>query len=263
MPIHDWTKVTAGTFHAFHAAWIPEIQKCLNGGVLPDGYYAMAEQVAGNTIPDVLTLQDVAAQSEDAGWGEANDSGGGGLALATAPPQTSIHETLDEARTLAARRRRIVIRHTTGDRIVALLEVVSPGNKSSADSAEQFADKAAAALNAGFHLIVIDLFQPGTFDPQGMHGKIWGILGGKYTHPADKPLTLAAYMSRGPGPLECFVEPTSVDSILKEMPLFLSAERYVNVPLEETYMAAYVGVPKRWKRVIEATQRGISPCRMK
>lgn len=27
---------------------------------------------------------------------------------------------------------------------------------------------------------------------------------------------------------------------------------YVNVPLEETYQAAWRGLPKRWKRVLEA-----------
>ena len=46
MPIHDWTQVDAGTFHAFHTLWIAEIMKALNTGLLPAGYYAMAEQVA-------------------------------------------------------------------------------------------------------------------------------------------------------------------------------------------------------------------------
>src|SRR5438445_11323623 len=56
MPVHDWTRVEAGVFHAFHVAWIPEIQKALNGGLLPEGYYALAEQHAGRDIADVLTL---------------------------------------------------------------------------------------------------------------------------------------------------------------------------------------------------------------
>jgi len=38
---------------------------------------------------------------------------------------------------------------------------------------------------------------------------------------------------------------------LIEMPLFLEPEIYINVPLEETYVAAYRGVPQRWKRVLE------------
>ena len=57
MPIHDWTRVTAGTWHAFHLAWIAEIQLALNGGLLPDDYYALAEQIAGPLGPDVLALQ--------------------------------------------------------------------------------------------------------------------------------------------------------------------------------------------------------------
>ena len=36
------------------------------------------------------------------------------------------------------------------------------------------------------------------------------------------------------------------------MPLFLEPELYVNVPLEATYQAAYRGVPRRWKTVLEA-----------
>ena len=57
MPMHDWTRVEAGTFHDFHLAWIAELRKALNGGVLPPGYYVMAEQRMDNTIPDVLGLR--------------------------------------------------------------------------------------------------------------------------------------------------------------------------------------------------------------
>ena len=56
MPVHDWTRVEAGIFHAFHVAWVPEIQKALNDGLLPEGYYALAEQHAGRAIADILTL---------------------------------------------------------------------------------------------------------------------------------------------------------------------------------------------------------------
>ena len=37
-----------------------------------------------------------------------------------------------------------------------------------------------------------------------------------------------------------------------DMPLFLSSERYVNVPLESTYAAAYADVPRRWRTVLDA-----------
>ena len=57
MPVHDWTRVDAGVFHSFHAAWITHLMGSLNGGLLPDGYYALAEQHASKRIADILTLQ--------------------------------------------------------------------------------------------------------------------------------------------------------------------------------------------------------------
>ncbi len=56
MPAHDWTRVESGIFHGFHVAWIPELSKAMNNGVLPAGYYALPEQHAGRSIADVLTL---------------------------------------------------------------------------------------------------------------------------------------------------------------------------------------------------------------
>jgi hypothetical protein len=57
MPVHDWSRVAAGIFHHLHHSWIEEIQRALNSGLLPDTYYALAEQRAAGYGPDVLTLQ--------------------------------------------------------------------------------------------------------------------------------------------------------------------------------------------------------------
>ena len=249
MPIHDWTKATAGTFHAFHVSWIAEIQRALNAGLLPPSYYALAEQVATRIIPNVLTLQDIGSAGGSSS-DKASESGDGGVAVATAAPVVTLCDTISEAMLLAARCRRMVIRHTTGDRIVALLEIVSPGNNEKPGAVDQFVEKAAGALDQNLHLQVIDLFPPGPFDPNGMHGVLWSRLGGSYQQPPDKPLTLAAYAAAGA--VTCYVEPTAIGTKLMDMPLFLTPERYVNVPLEKTYLAAYEGLPQRWKRVIEA-----------
>src|SRR6476661_622943 len=100
MPIHDWTRVTAGTFHDFHLAWLAELRTALNDGLLPPDYYAQAEQVAGPMGPDVLTLQVPEASRcrtlpdvltlqvpEASGNGSAGELAGGGLAVATIPPR--------------------------------------------------------------------------------------------------------------------------------------------------------------------------------
>ena len=45
MPIHDWKRVEAGIFHHFHQAWIQEIARGLESGMLPGDYYAMSESI--------------------------------------------------------------------------------------------------------------------------------------------------------------------------------------------------------------------------
>jgi Protein of unknown function (DUF4058) len=245
MPIHDWTRVTAGTFHDFHLAWIAEIRNALNGGILPPDYYAQAEQIAGPLGPDVLTLQTPDVPTNVA----VDQSSGGGIAVATARPRARWSASVEMSE-YGRRRRSIVIRHSSGDRIVALIEIVSPGNKSSQHALWSFVEKALEALYRGYHLLVVDLFPPGPRDPQGIHGVIWEELGDAgFIQPSDEPLTLAAYSAGSPK--TAYVEPTAVGREMIDMPLFLEPETYVNVPLEATYQAAYRGVPRRWRQVLE------------
>ena len=56
MPIHDWTRLEAGDFHDFHQCWVIAIRNALNSGLLPPDYMAMAEQITGRPIPNVVTL---------------------------------------------------------------------------------------------------------------------------------------------------------------------------------------------------------------
>jgi len=44
-----------------------------------------------------------------------------------------------------------------------------------------------------------------------------------------------------------------VGASLPDMPLFIRFDRYVNVPIERTYQAAYRGVPRFWREVLEET----------
>src|SRR6202521_1167581 len=91
MPVHDWTRVEAGIFHDFHVAWIPEIRKALNGGLLPEGYYALAEQHTGRAIADVLTLHASPASSAPLPLPPAT----GGILVAETPPRLSRQQTID------------------------------------------------------------------------------------------------------------------------------------------------------------------------
>jgi hypothetical protein len=253
MPLHDWTRVDAGIFHASHVAWIPELQKALNAGLLPEGYYALAEQHAGRSIADLLTLHASPASLDPLPARPPLPPATGGVALADAPPRTRRRHPVEPA--ALVRRRSLAIRHVSSHRLVALIEIVSPANKDRSRHVQEFVDKAASALDLGVHLLLVDLFPPGPQDPSGMHGAVLRELepyGEPYDVPADEPATLASYAA-GP-PVEIYVEHVAVGTQLPEMPLFLDPDHYVNVPLEPNYRAAYDGMPAFWCGVLERGQ---------
>src|SRR5436305_507568 len=127
MPMHDWTRVEAGIYHDFHHEWISEIKRALNR-VLPEDYYALAEQQAAGFGPDVLTLQDRNAPGSEPG----------GTATRTRPKTRFTVET--PAEFYRRKKSTIVVRHVSGDRIVAMVEIVSPGNKNTLYAVRALAD---------------------------------------------------------------------------------------------------------------------------
>jgi len=228
MPIHDWTRVDAGLFHDFHQDWTIELRRSLNAGRLPAGYVALADQQTGGLIPDVLTLN---RKPKGAGKRES----AGGLAVATVPPQARFVVEAEED-TYARRATRIRIQHWHGE-VVAVIEIVSPGNKSSWNALRAFVRKAADLIWQGIHLLVVDLFPPSERDPQGIHKAIWDEIADRpFELPADKPLTVVAYRA---SPLKtAYVEPVAVGDDLPGLPIFLTEDEYVPAPLEETYRAS-------------------------
>jgi hypothetical protein len=249
MPIHDWSRVDAGLFHDFHQTWVPEIKRELNRGLLPEGYYALVEQHGGAFELGLLTLMSQTPEPSvpvsDSGVTDAPD---GNVVVAEPKVRVRAETDLDFYR----RKQTVVaVRHTSGDDLVALVEVVSRGNKSGRAAFEAFIKKATEYLAHGIHLLIIDLQPPTRRDPHGIHGAIWDALDGSdYAAPADKPLTLAAYEAGCA--VRAFVEPIAVRDPLTAMPLFLRPGRHVLVPLEETYARAWETVPRRWRDVITA-----------
>ena len=242
MPIHDWTRVDAGLFHDFHQDWTIELRRTLNAGRLPPGYVALTDQQTGGPIPDVLTLN---RRPEGTGRREPV----GGLALATAPPHARFIVEAEED-TYARRANRIRIQHRHGE-VVAVIEIVSPGNKSSWNAIRAFTRKAADLIWQGIHLLVVDLFPPSERDPQGIHKAIWDEIADRpFELPADKPLTVVAY--RAAPTKIAYVEPVAVGDELPSLPIFLTADEYIPAPLEETYRASWAAFPADFKPLLES-----------
>src|SRR5438045_3258810 len=154
MPMHDWTRVEAGIFHAHHHQWSSEISRALNRGLLPADYYALPEQVAAGFGPDVLTLQD------QRGAGEPSDGGVATARKLEARPQTRFTAETD-AEFYRRKKSSVVVHHVSGDKVVAMVEIVSPGNKASRSAFRAFVEKACELLEHRVHLLLIDPFPPG------------------------------------------------------------------------------------------------------
>jgi hypothetical protein len=245
VPIHDWTRVDAGIFHDFHHEWISQVKRALNDALAGTGYYALAEQVAGDFGPDVLTLKAPPGMKKKAKSLQAMPSGS--LALATAPPNVRFHIT-DPAAWYAGKKKSVTVRHVSEHRIVACFEIVSPGNKSSRSGIDAFERKARALLAAGVHMAIVDLFPPTPRDPDGIHPIVWDDDGTVFHFDPAKPLTCASYVGV-PG-VSAFVEPVAVGDALPDLPLFIRLGEYVPVPLEATYEGAFEDVPEFWREAL-------------
>ena len=241
MPVHDWTRVDAGLFHDFHQGWTVSLCNALNAGGLPPDYFALLEQAFRGPIPDVLTLELSAATQEPS-------NGTAALAVASAPPQTRLIRR-SEVDLYADKANRITVRHRHGD-VVAVIEVVSPGNKGNRAEFRTFVEKTADLIRHKVHLLIIDLFPPGPRDPHGVHKAIWDEFGEEDLElPPDKPLAVASF-DAGP-PRVAYVEPLAVGDVLPAMPLFLKPETYVPAPLEATYQTTWSLFPAPLKGLLE------------
>jgi hypothetical protein len=228
MQVHDWTRVEAGIFHHFHHSWTEEIKRSQNSGVLPEACYALIEPRTSGDNANAVEDENAAVE-----------------------PET-------EFAFYRRKQSRIVVRHVTGDEIVAMVEIVSPGNKSGKNALRAFVEKAVELLQRQVHLLILDLHPPGPRDPSGIHALIWEELtSDAYSLPPGKPLTLAAYESDLA--IRAFVEHCGVGDNLIEMPLFLKRDGQVPVPLERTYQAAFAVLPGRWRSVLDGPPRSGSP----
>src|SRR5437868_4836360 len=196
MAVHDWNRVPAGIFHDFHHEWISIIRRALNDGLLPPEYYALAEQQTAGFGPDALTLN------------------AGPVAAEEASPATP-----DSTEFYRRKKSSVVVRHVSGDRIVAMVEIVSPGNKASRQALRAFVDKACELLEHRIHLLIVDLFPPTRRDPNGIHAAIWEEVNDEaFACLSAQPLILASY--------ECGmttkarVEPVAVGDRLPVLPRY-------------------------------------------
>ncbi len=244
MSVHNSEKVYAGLFHHFHQLWTVQLCNTLNQGVMPEGYFALVESHALGVVPDVLTLHRRDRSDSDSGSPLATS----GIAILDAPPQAAIISEEEEEAIYVEKANRIKVHRSGGD-LVSVIELVSPGNKSSKAAVTDFVEKSQQLIQSGVHLFVIDLFPPTRRDPQGLHPLIWDYFREEpFELPRDKQLCIMSYYAALMK--KAYVEPLAIGGPLPKMPLFLSQTHYVYLPLEETYAAAFTACPSVVKEAV-------------
>ncbi len=239
MPMHDWTTVTSGLFHHFHQGWCWEIGRVLNRGPLPEGYTALVEQRSGTKEADLLAIEERSP---------AEPMGEGGIVVRSKPQAKFVR--VSEKEYYADKASRIVIRHHLG-RVVAFIEIVSPGNKHDKNSYDDFCEKIVEAIRARVHVLVIDLFPPSRRDPFGIHKAIWDHFeeDDSFELTGQQNRVFASY--EADGVTTAFIETLAVGEPLPAMPLFIAPGAHVLVPLEETYTQAWTDTPKSLRRLVQ------------
>lgn len=237
MPVHDWTRVPAGIFHDFHTAWLTQIENTLNAGLLPPDYFALAERHVEPCIP----------LAHAAGRSRLREEG---LLLKEARPQVQYQGVS----TKPVPQRRIAIRHITGQRLIAVVEIVSPANRDRKAHVAEFVEKIVQLVRAGVNVLILDILPPGKHDRQGLHAAIWEHFGKDLrTTPRGQPLMLVAYEASSPP--EFYLQYLKPGASLPDMPLILQEGRYVPVPLETAYQEAYRTRPAYLRELVEGRSR--------
>jgi hypothetical protein len=218
-------------WESFHVNWAGAIADALNESLLPEGYFAEEHAQLGPWVEiDVATF----TGSEPSG----HQAGG----TATMPPRTWSPPT--PAMVLPAAFpdafEVLVFESEGGSRLVAAIELVSPGNKDRADHRQAFAVKSASYLCRGISLIVIDIV---TSRRANLHDEIMQVLGhgDAFALPTETVLYAVAYrpiVRERQEQIEVWPSPLEIGWPLPVLPLSLNAEHAIPIDLEATYTAA-------------------------
>lgn len=243
MPLHDWSNMADGEVHGLHVAWTSSIAHALNMGGLPPGFRALPERIISIDAqfePDVLTVQSGETPEK---WQSP------AVALAEAPPSKSTAEMIDPYRSKQLRLRIL----SESGRPVAAIEIVSRSNKRSERQTVDFAKKCVEMMDAGLHLTIIDIL-PTDSEATNIPNQIAAIYGRdpvSFDDPIDRYAAsyrvTAAHNEIQSSQL--FFEPFQIGNDLPSPALFLDADHYVKLPLEDSYRFALESVGLQdWNR---------------
>jgi hypothetical protein len=220
-------------WESFHASWATKIADALTERWLPPNYIAEEHVHIGPSVEiDVATFERDGSPGAEEGHG----------AVATATPRLwtppvpevvlpSVFPETFEVQVLCT---------DTGPRLVAAIELISPGNKDRAAERRAFAVKCASYLYQGISLIIVDIV---TNRRANLHNEILEVMEAAAALRLDAECSLYAVAYRplrrdGKDEIEVWRSPLALDRSLPELPLGLRADLVIPVDFEATYAEA-------------------------
>ncbi len=215
------------SWEELHGAWPGSIAFRLNS-ILPPDYYCGPRVHLGSAIEI-----DVAAFENEEALGAIADGGGGGTAVAWAPARPTLLLDTDAPTPPEYEARVYDVRH--GRRLVAAVEIVSPGNKDRPESREAFVSKCHALLQQDVCVAIVDLV---TERQSNLYAELAARMGAAPPAIAKSGIyavSCRGITARGRWRVEEWEHELAIGSALPTLPLWLTDSFSVPLELEASY----------------------------
>lgn len=214
-------------WEGFNHSWATFIAQQLNDEVLPPGYYAESEISIGPTL-------EIDVASMELTGGPAGAKPVGTAVWSPGKPKVVAQVDFAHLETYEVR----VYQDLGGAELRAAVEIVSPSNKDRPGSRRTFAAKCAGYLKQGISVVIVDVV---TIRQANLHRELFEILevktkGAMWESPTGLyAVTYRAVTTRKHPRVEVWPQVLELGAPLPTMPLWLSLDLCVPLPLEKSY----------------------------
>jgi len=233
MPLRDHFRSPVNDTHSWdevHGQWPGEMVRDLTT-ILPAGFRAAPNVHLGSPFEVDVSTYDLDSRNPDTNA----DTGDGGTGTLTAfSPTLTVEADLSEQDEYEVR----IYDAVRGRQLVAAIEIVSPSNKARPDTRELFVVKAASLLQRGVCVSLVDLV---SVRQANLYADLLKLLGraDPALHTTTPYLYAVTLRSRKPPKrrqlLDAWFYPMIVGQPLPTLPIWLTPELRVMLPLETSY----------------------------